>query len=147
MTEVAFHFNVPDKLVYTCRLLRKASRARARVVVTGEAALLQELDRVLWTFEPLEFVPHVRAADAARVAERQRDTPVLLLDSLREPPHQEVLVNLGPSLAAGFESFRRLIEVVSADTEDRHAARARWKHYEDRGYSISRHDAAAGAGA
>ena len=30
MTEVAFHFNVPDKLVYTCRLLRKACRARAR---------------------------------------------------------------------------------------------------------------------
>lgn len=145
MTEVAFHFNVPDKLVYTCRLLRKACRARARVVVTGDAALLQELDRVLWTFEPLEFVPHVRAANAARVAERQRDTPVQLLDSLNEPPHQEVLVNLGPSLAAGFESFKRLIEVVSGETVDRQAARSRWKHYEDRGYNITRHDVA-GAG-
>lgn len=142
MTEVAFHFNVPDKLAYTCRLLRKAYRASARVVVTGDAMLLQELDRVLWTFEPLEFVPHVRAADAGRVVERQRDTPVLLLDSLREPPHQDVLVNLGPSVAAGFESFKRLIEVVSGETDDRQAARARWKHYEDRGYNIVRHDVA-----
>ena len=24
MTEVAFHFNVPDRLAYTCRLVRKA---------------------------------------------------------------------------------------------------------------------------
>lgn len=142
MTEVAFHFNVPDKLAYTCRLLRKAYRARARVVVTGEPALLRELDRVLWTFEPLEFVPHVHAAQADRVGERQRETPVLLLDSSSEPPHHDVLVNLGPAMGAGFESFTRLIEIVSSDADDRQAARARWKHYEDRGYNITPHDAA-----
>ena len=26
MTEVAFHFNVPQRLAYACRLLRKASQ-------------------------------------------------------------------------------------------------------------------------
>jgi hypothetical protein len=36
MTEIAFHFNVPDKLAYSCRLLRKAYLSGARVVVTGE---------------------------------------------------------------------------------------------------------------
>lgn len=143
MTEVAFHFNAPDKLAYTCRLLRKAYRARARVVVTGEAALLQELDRVLWTFEPLEFVPHVRAPVAARVAERQRGTPVWLLDSAADAPHHDVLVNLGPGLAQGFESFKRLIEIVSSTADDRQAARVRWKHYADRGYNIERHEVAA----
>ena len=31
MTEVAFHFNAPDKLGYACRLLRKAvGQRRAR---------------------------------------------------------------------------------------------------------------------
>ena len=30
MTEVQFHFNVPDRLVYACRLLRKALRSGAR---------------------------------------------------------------------------------------------------------------------
>jgi len=29
MTEVAFHFNVPDKMNYVCRILRKASQAKA----------------------------------------------------------------------------------------------------------------------
>ena len=37
MTEVAFHFNVPQKSGYACRLLRKATAGGARVVVTGEA--------------------------------------------------------------------------------------------------------------
>lgn len=147
MTEVAFHFNAPDKLAYTCRLLRKAYRSRAQVVVTGEAALLQDLDRVLWTFEPLEFVPHVRAPVAARISAAQRATPVCLLDSVSEAPHHDVLVNLGPALAPGFESFKRLIEIVSTTADDRQAARLRWKHYADRGYNIVRHEVAAGSAA
>ena len=36
MTEIEFHFNVHDKLAYTCRLLRKACRTGARAVVTAE---------------------------------------------------------------------------------------------------------------
>ena len=31
MTEIAFHFNAPDKLAYACRLLRKAVASGARV--------------------------------------------------------------------------------------------------------------------
>ena len=35
MTEVAFHFNVPDKLGYACRLLRKAYAAGGPVGVVA----------------------------------------------------------------------------------------------------------------
>ena len=44
MTEIAFHFNAPDRLAYTCRLLRKAVSAGARLVVTGPAEALDRLD-------------------------------------------------------------------------------------------------------
>ena len=64
MTEVAFHFNMPDKVAYACRLVRKASRAGTRVVVTGEPTLLRSLDTELWTFSPLEFIPHCHASSA-----------------------------------------------------------------------------------
>ena len=33
MTEIAFHFNAPDKVAYACRLLRKAVAVNAKVVV------------------------------------------------------------------------------------------------------------------
>jgi DNA polymerase III subunit chi len=140
MTEVAFHFNVPDKLGYACRLLRKATAAGSKVVVTGEPDLLRTLDTELWTFSPLEFIPHCHAANAD--TEMIEASPVLLADSPRGTPHQQVLVNLGRTVPEGFERFERLIELVTVDEGDRQQARGRWKHYADRGYAIVRHDLA-----
>lgn len=140
MTEVTFHFNVPDKLAYACRLLRRAAGAGARVVVTGEEELLRSLDVELWTFSPLEFIPHCHAASAD--PQVLAASPVVLSDSARGTPHQQVLVNLGGRVPEGFERFERLNELVSVDDEDRQQARARWKHYADRGYAIKRHDVA-----
>ena len=138
MTGVEFHFNAPDKVGYACRLLRKAVGKGAKLVVTGEPALLRELDTALWTFSPLEFVPHCHgeSAPAAVLAA----SPVVLSQAAHAAPHQEVLVNLGPGVPAGFERFERLIEVVTADEEDRVQGRRRWKHYADRGYAILKHD-------
>jgi DNA polymerase-3 subunit chi len=140
MTEVAFHFNAPDKLGYACRLLRKANGQGARVVVTGAPDLLRELDVTLWTFSPQEFLPHCYGA-AQGESVRAR-TPIVLADSAREAPHQEVLVNLGNTIPDGFERFERLIEVVTVDEDERRQARQRWKHYADRGYAIAKHDLA-----
>lgn len=137
MTEVAFHFNAPDKLGYACRLLRKAAGTGVRVMVTGTAATLRDLDVALWTFAPLEFLPHCygEVTPVALAA-----SPVVLAESVRSAPHQQVLVNLGSGVPEGFERFERLIEVVTGVEEDRQEARRRWKHYADRGYAITRHD-------
>jgi DNA polymerase-3 subunit chi len=145
MTEVAFHFNIPDKLAYACRLVRKASGAGARVVVTGDEPLLRSLDTELWTFSALEFIPHCHVAQAD--AQVLAASPVVLADAPRRAPHHEVLVNLGGPVPEGFERFERLIEVVSLEPDDRSQARARWKHYKDRGYDIKRYDVVVREGA
>jgi DNA polymerase-3 subunit chi len=140
MTEVAFHFNAPDKWAYACRLLRKAVGAGAKVVVVAEAASLEHLDGALWTFAPLEFIPHCRWPGPAPEVTA---SPVLLCESLDTAlldTHHQVLLNLGTSVPVGFESFQRVIEVVTLDETERLAARSRWKHYADRGYAITRHD-------
>ncbi|MBU6502083.1 MAG: DNA polymerase III subunit chi [Burkholderiales bacterium] len=139
MTEVAFHFNTPDKTVYVCRLLRKAVARGAKVVVTAEAQELQALDVALWTFAPLDFVPHCRdSAQPAMLA----SSPVLLTQAVPAALHQQVLINLGDEVPDGFERFERLIEIVGVQDDDRVQARGRWKHYADRGYAITRHDVA-----
>jgi DNA polymerase III subunit chi len=137
MTAVAFHFNAPDKLAYACRLLRKAVGNGSRVVVTAEADALKRLDTLLWTFSQLDFVPHaLQSGDAGVVAA----SPVILSESVANAPHQQVLLNLGPQVPEGFERFERLIEVVSLDDGDRQLARSRWKHYADKGLTMTRHD-------
>ena len=137
MTQVEFRFNAPDKLGYVCRMLRKAALQRAKVAVTADAEFLRELDRELWVFEPLEFVPHCFAAAPAQVLEA---SPIVLCDSARSSPHHDVLVNLGAQVPEGFERFERLIEVVTQDDDDRAGARSRWAHYKSRGYEIQRRD-------
>ena len=142
MTEISFHFNVPDRLGYACRLLRKAMRRGARVVVAAPVPVLSQLDRQLWTFEALEFIPHVLARAGQPVAPRLRQTPVWLAEAVQDAPHQDVLLNVGDDLVDGFESFARVIELVPVDAPARALARGRWKHYADRGYAVQRHDVA-----
>lgn len=137
MTEIAFHFNVPDKLAYSCRLLRKAYLSGARVAVTAEPDVLAELDALLWGFSATEFVPHCTTS-ASLIT--MTATPIVLVESLAGCLHHEVLVNLGQAIPAGFEGFERCIEMVALPPEDVMAGRGRWKHYVARGYSLVRHD-------
>ena len=143
MTEVSFHSKVPEILGYTCRLLRKAMRKGSRVAVTGERDLLGQLDRALWSFEPLDFVPHVRLAAGARPEPRLQATPIWLVDESANAPVNEVLVNLGPGIASGFESYQRVVEIVGREPASVQAGRARWRHYTERGYAIAHHEVGA----
>lgn len=138
MTEIAFHFNAPDKLAYACRFARKAQRSGVRLVVTGPADTLAQLDGMLWNMMPQDFVAHCRS-DAGE--DLLRFSPVVLAVDVQHGPHQEVLLNLGGAVPEGFGSFERLVEVVSVtDEADRVEARVRWRHYASRGYAITRHD-------
>jgi len=137
MTEVEFHFNAPHKVAYACRLLRKATRSGARVVVTGSSVVLAELDQALWTFSSTDFLAHATGGAHQTVVDA---SPLLLLESVLESPYQQVLLQLGEGVPPGFERFERLIEVVSLDEEDRTFARQRWKYYASRGYAIQRKD-------
>ena len=141
MTDIAFHFNVGEPLAYACRLLRKAYGAGAHVTVVVPEAALADLDKALWTFTALDFVPHCRSNAPATV--RERTSIVLAPDAAAAQGHADVLLNLGDGVPSGFEQFERLIELVSTGDADRQKARARWRHYAERGYSITRHDLAA----
>jgi len=143
MTEVMFHLNVPDRLGYACRLLRKAYGSGAKVVVSAPPATLDRLDGLLWTFEPTDFVPHLRLAPGEAVAPRLQHTPVWLVEHIGQAPHHEVLLNLGDELVPGFESFAKVIEIVPEDAAPKQAARQRWRHYADRGYVVNHHEAKA----
>ncbi|MBK6470124.1 MAG: DNA polymerase III subunit chi [Betaproteobacteria bacterium] len=143
MIEVEFHTGVTDSVGFTCRLLRKACRQGARVLVTAPEPTLRELDRALWTFWELEFVPHVRMPGAAAgVAAR---TPVWLAGDTSTAGAPAVVVNLGADAPIEVGDLQRLIEVVSADPDDAARGRERWRAYKAAGLQI-RHHAAGPAG-
>jgi len=144
MTEVQFHFNVPDRLLYACRLLRKALRSGASGVAgCAPTATRTPQDRTMWAIGTQGFNTHLLVRENQPVPQRLQRTPIWLVERAEQGGRHPVLVHLGDEPAQGFESFSRLIEIVSTDPEERDAARARWRHYAGRGYELQRFDVGA----
>lgn len=146
MPQVEFHHGIGDKQAYACRLLRKASRAGVQLVVTGDVAALQALDRLLWVFDDQEFLPHVLSTGGANLPERLHATAIWLSDDPASAPGpRSVLVNLGRELPLGAERFERLFDLVSSLPDDRQEGRARWKAYAALGWEVRPHEVKEGA--
>ena len=141
MTEVAFHFGAPDKIAYTCRLLRKAAGSGAQVAVVAPQSTIGRLDAELWAVGATDFVPHCLDSASASIL---RHSPVVLATQTQTLPalQNPVLVQLCPEVPPDVASFSRVIEVVSLDEEDRQQARLRWKSYSAWGFPIQKHDLA-----
>lgn len=134
MTRIDFHSNVPDKIAYACRLVRKARGAGCRIVLlAADPASRNMLDEALWTFSALDFLPHVTSSDPLAAS-----TPIILADSDQaELPHHEILINLAPVAPAHFARFERMFEIISADDADKAAGRERYRFYQQRGYPLT----------
>ena len=147
MTRIDFHFNVPDKDMYLCRLIRKIYRAKQKAVIYHpEPAILERLDDALWSFSDTDFIPHVILSDEqlqslSELNQSQEPLepmePVVLVSSDLRAPHCEVLVNISNQSPSFFSRFDRLIELVHTDEKDREQARLRWRWYKERGYEIN----------
>jgi DNA polymerase-3 subunit chi len=136
-TEIAFHFNVPQRVGYVCRLLRKAVSSGARLMVVGSADALQELDRDLWHFSSTDFLAH---CDRSAPASLLQKSPIVLTDSPLWLDTHNVLINLDSQVPERFDFFKRVIEVVTQDASEKQDARERWMHYKSLGYPLVRHD-------
>jgi DNA polymerase-3 subunit chi len=138
MTSVDFYFNAEDRFEVACRLAGKALAQKKRLLIHApqpEAA--SRIDKMLWTWPAIGFVPHCPAHDALAP-----ETPVLIGSGEDGPQGCELLLNLSDEAPPQFERFERLLEVVAADDSGRKAARERYKFYRDRGYPIASHDLA-----
>ncbi len=133
MTRIDFHSNVPDKIGYACRLIRKARTANCQVVVLANAQHTANLDAALWSFSELDFLPHVKADDALAAS-----TPIILTDNdTAEVPHHQILINLTNATPAHFARFERMFEVISSADDDKLAGRERYRFYQQRGYPLT----------
>jgi len=136
MTKIDFHSNVADKLHYAYRLIRKAYAANCKMTVYHhDMHFLRQLDEALWTLGKAEFLPHVMIGDALAPA-----TPIVLAPAkLEQSPQFDLLINLSTTTPEYFSSFGRMIEVVSAEPDDKLAGRERYRYYQQQGYTLSHH--------
>jgi DNA polymerase-3 subunit chi len=141
MTRIDFYFNADSKLHVACQLAAKALQQRLHVFIYApEESVARGIDRTLWTFQAISFIPHCMAFDALA-----QQTPVLIARDAGAATYDELILNLHSETPPSFSRFQRLVEIVGAQEDDRQAARARFRFYRDRGYEIFSHDLAGGA--
>ena len=144
---VQFYHNTPDPLALTCELVARAYGSGRKVAVRmPDGASAQALDRMLWTREPLAFIPHV-LQDSPLAAE----TPIVIgtgagtvagtdvTDAVW--PHTDTLFNLAPDLPPNYAAFKLVVEIVGQTEAEKLPARARWAQYRTHGIALKAFDA------
>ena len=140
MTQIDFYIapdNRPEaRERLCCRLAEKAYRAGGRIYIHADsAAQAARLDELLWTFRDGAFLPH------ALFPPTQGDpSPILIGHGGDAGRENDVLINLAAEPPPFLGRFRRVLEPVAGGDEERGRARARYRSYRDRGYTLNSHE-------
>ncbi len=122
-------------LLLVCELARKANDSgQPMLIFAASAAQAEELDELLWEFDPDAYIPHQIAGSD----EDDDITPVLIVPPEMQSPMRTLVLNLRNEPVQG--DFARVLEVVPADEGSRSPSRERWKNYKDRGLAVQKHD-------
>ena len=118
---------------FACRLAAKVYGLDHRVHLrVPDAAALERLDGLLWTFSDDSFVPHDVVLDGRATA------PVTLADAHRAlPAGTDVCINLCDDVVDA--ACERIAEIVAADEPARAAGRRRYAAYRERGLALEMH--------
>jgi DNA polymerase-3 subunit chi len=94
-----------------------------------ERPFLEELDRVLWTYTPLSFIPHCLDCDHLEPAQ------VVLSDSLIFSNNPTVFIGLSPYDPENIDiPIKRIVDMFEdRDELQIENARNRWKFFKNRG--------------
>jgi len=122
-------------LLLVCELAKKASDAgMATLVLARDSTQAEQLDDLLWSFDPDAYVPH----QIAGAEDDEEEATVLIAAPDLDVALRPLVINLRDAAVEG--EFDRVLEVVPADESARAPSRERWKQYAARGLDVSKHD-------
>ena len=123
----------PLKLV--CELARKANDGGLyTLVLARDQAQAEELDELLWSFDPDAYIPHQIVGEDVD----EEEALVLIATPGAEAPQRPLVINLRDEPYLG--SCDRVLEVVPADPAAREPLRERWRQYKAAGYTLNKYD-------
>ena len=125
-----------EPLRLVCELAKRAfANNLPALVLVRDRAQAEELDDLLWSFEPDAFIPHQIAGEDM---DEEEEADVLIVPPDADVPMRPLVINLRDAVVDG--EFDRVLEVVPADPAARDPLRERWKQYKARGFEVNKHD-------
>lgn len=138
MTRVDFYLlpthDAASRLHFVCKLAAKAISGGVKLHIWPETpAESATLNRLLWTYEDISFIPHA-SADSS-----EPDCPVML-----DPHHQlatpgAILINLSNDIPAPIDGLDRIIEIVDENSKRKTRGREHYRLYRQHGCTLQHH--------
>lgn len=136
------HFYLIDKprfreqpLLLVCELAKRAQAANLpTLILARDTTQAEELDDLLWSFDPDLYLPHQIAGMDAD----EEEAPILIVAPEIDAAVRPLLINLRDTAPEG--TFDRVLEVVPADPNARGPLRERWKHYQALGFEVKKYE-------
>ena len=127
-------------LLLVCELAKKALAAgQPMLVLARDMAQAEQLDDLLWSFDPDAYVPHqIAGLGLEDGGGDEEEADVLIAPPEADVPLRPLVLNLRDAAVEG--DFERVLEVVPADPSAREPLRARWTQYKARGLALNKYD-------
>lgn len=140
MTQIDFYIlpatTLEERLNFTCKLVNKAYRLGRQVyIATDNRDHAEQLDKLLWSFQPDSFIPHSIHTEGTPIRET-----VVIGTNTQGGDHHDLLINLCQNTPKYFSRFQRLAEIVIQKDNILQETRKNFKFYRERGYPINSHD-------
>lgn len=117
-----------------CRLAMMAWEQGHRIAVrTDDDEQAMQLDEMMWDFPPGRFLPH-------ETGDADQKIPVSIAprgSAIAE--HRDLVINLSVEPVPEPARFRRLLEIVPAEPEQRTASREKFRAYREQGLNPETH--------
>jgi DNA polymerase-3 subunit chi len=116
------------------KLLQKAFDGGFKTLVVADSdERLDQLNQLLWTYDPNSFLPHGSEKDG------QAEKQPILLSTLPDPKNAaNILAITDGRVADNAQHFERVLDIFDgSDAQAVASARMRWKNYKDAGHEIS----------
>lgn len=140
MNQIDFHFNVLNRSIYACRLVKKVTGLGLTVGLwSRNEVFLKNVFDDLWRFEDMTFIPHAWAG-----SDLERETGVVFSTDLAALGRRDVLILLDEAVPenwkTAFSSFDRVIDIVSRNDEELQHSRTRYRLYKASGVELKAYD-------
>jgi DNA polymerase-3 subunit chi len=135
MTEISFyHLTASTMEKALPKLLEKAVSSGFRsVVVTKDEAQSEQLNALLWSYDPNSFLPHGSRSDPHPEAQ-----PIYITHEPEAPNSPDMLVITDGSALELDGSLKRVLDLFDGQDEQQvEKARKRWKDYKAAGHAVS----------
>ncbi len=112
-----------------CKIIKKFYESEKKIIVSSkDLILIDEVNKLLWTFEQLSFIPHSTSRDYDSLA------PVLLTetdyknDSISKKDYN-VFINLDDQVKTDYHDHEIIVELVSSNEQQKKIARDKYLYY------------------